>query len=135
MCLTDIECEPRVGRAEEDLAVFPLGEVSNKVSTACARCLDTLGNYRVVILDILATGDNGVNVMCGLLDVALDIHSEPRGLGDGETEVKGDDTRNASKTNEETPSVVNGDNTRVGRREDGILVCSNNDDGNDRGGW
>ena len=47
----------------------------------------------------------------------------------------GDNTGNASKTNEDTPSVVDGDCTRVGRRKDGLFVCSNDDDTEERGSW
>ena len=133
MFSTDIECEPRVGRAEKNFAIFPLREVGNKVSTACARCLDALGNNRIVVLNVLATGENVFDVLCGLFNVALNIHSKTRGLRNGETEVKGNDTGNASETNEETPSVVDGKSTREGRVEDGILVGSNDDDTNERG--
>lgn len=117
------------------LAVFPLAKVSNKVGTGCARCLDTLGKNGIIILNVPAGGEDVVNVLCGLLNVALNIHSETRGFWNGKTEVKGNDTRNASKTDEETPSVVDGDSARVRRRKDGILVCRNNDDRDDRGSW
>lgn len=133
--LTDIERKPRVGCAKENLAVFPLGEVSDKVGTACARRLDALGNNRIIILDVLAGGENILDVLCGLFNVALDIHRKTWSLGDGETEVQGNDTGNATETDEETPSVVDGNRTRVRGREDSILVRRNDNDADERGDW
>ena len=102
--------------------------MSNKVGTTRARSLDALGHNGIVVLDVPTNGEDVLDILRGLINVALDIHSETRGLWDGETEVEGNHTGNASKPDEETPSMVDGNDTRPWRAEDLILVCRNDDD-------
>lgn len=68
--------------------------------------------YEAVIgtgLDALVVS---IDVLDSLLHVALDIEGETRGLWDGETEVKSNATGDTSETDEETPTVVNGNGVR-----------------------
>ena len=68
-------------------------------------CLYTLDSC--VGVDVkLASGNKVVDILGSLLYIALDIHSETRCFRDGETEVKGDNTRNTAKTDENTPAIV-----------------------------
>lgn len=62
-----------------------------------------------------AGGEEVVNVLGRLHDVTLNIHGETRGLGDGETEVEGDDGGNDAEADKETPHLVN-------VREDGGVI-------------
>lgn len=55
--------------------------------------------------DVLAFDDVG-NISGGLFEVALNIHGESRSLGDGQTEVEGDTSRDSTETDEETPHEV-----------------------------
>lgn len=109
--------------------------MSDEVGTSCVGRLYALGYNGVLVPNVPAGGDDVFNVMGCLIDVAVDIHSETRCFRNGETEVKGNNTRNASKADEETPGIVDGDSTRVRSCEDGILVCSNDDDADNRGNW
>ena len=109
--------------------------MSDEIGAACARSLDALGNNRIRILDVPSGDENVIDVLCGLVNIAFDIHGETRCLGNGKTEVKGDDTRNATKTDEKTPSVVDGESAREGSFKDGVLVCSNDDDTDEGRSW
>lgn len=64
------------------------------------------------------------------MDITLDIHGKARGLGDSETEVKSDDTRDTTKTDEQTPHGV--DVSKDGRviGQQGALVSGNDNNGN-----
>lgn len=102
-----VECKPRVRRADEDLHVLPLGEMSSEILPACLG--NGCPNDRCILInavDILALVEDSVNVGRGLVDVALDVHSESRSLRDGEPEVEGNDSGDATETNEETPHRV-----------------------------
>ena len=70
-----------------------------------------------------------------LLHVSLDIEGEPRGFGDSETEVKSDNTRDASETDEETPAKVDAVGCGGGVLEDGAFVGMYDDEGNKSGSW
>ena len=67
-----------------------------------------LGGNNAVIGTLLDTLEVTLDVPNGLLHVTFDIEGETGSLGDSETEVKSDNTGNASETDEETPAVVNG---------------------------
>ena len=75
-----------------------------------------------------------VNVPEGLPHVTLDIEGEPRGLGNSETEVESDTSGNATETDEETPTVVNGRGFGGRPVQNGILVSCDNDEGDEGGG-
>ena len=47
-----------------------------------------------------------LDVFSGLLNVALNIHGETGGFGDGKTEVKSNAAGNAAKTDKDTPDVI-----------------------------
>lgn len=71
---------PGPGGTEEDLAVLPLGEVSEEVAARSNGSL-SLGNDGLVVVGNVSTGrKEGIYVGGSLLDVALDIHGETRGL-------------------------------------------------------
>lgn len=63
--------------------------------------LDVVFGGFLVFEDLLDVG-------CGLVDIALDIHGEAGGFGDSETEVERDAAGNASEADEEAPHVVDG---------------------------
>lgn len=95
--------------------------------------LDALDN-RIGVDLVSASGKEGVDVLRGLLDVALDIHGVTRGLGDGETEVEGDNRRDGTETDEQAPAVVDG---IVGYRsvKDLVLVSLGDDESDEGGGY
>ena len=101
-----VESEPRPGRAEQNLSVLPLTEVMAEVLPAGLGNID-LGGDNTVIRGGLDTLPVALDVPNSLLHVALDIEGETRGFGDGKTEVKSDNTGDASKANEETPAEIN----------------------------
>ena len=102
-----IENEPGPSSAEQDLAILPLTEVLAAVSPRGLRDVDLVGDEAIIW-----TGLNAlpvpINVFDSLLHVTLDVEGETRGLGDSETEVESDTGGDASKTDEETPAIVNG---------------------------
>jgi hypothetical protein len=71
---------------------------------------------------IFGVGHNNANVVGSLGNVALDIHGETRGFGDGEAEVERNAARNGTETDENTPTVV--DLVKIcGPVNDTRLVC------------
>ena len=56
------------------------------------------------------------------LHVPFNIHSEPWGLWDGETDIEGDGARNATQADENTPAVVHMLQLVETVRDDGIFV-------------
>jgi len=82
----NVEGKPRPGGTKEDLAVLPLTKVVGEVSPGSLRDLGTLVVVDGVD-DIGAGGKIRVDILRGLLDVALDVHGVAGSLGDGETEV------------------------------------------------
>lgn len=73
--------------------------------------IDLVGDYAVIWtgLDALPVS---IDVLEGLLHVTLDIEGETRGLWDSETEVESNTTGDASETDEETPTVIDGNGVR-----------------------
>jgi hypothetical protein len=105
MKCTYIESKPRVCSAQQNFAVLPLGEVSSEIGPGSLGRLCTLDHG--IRVDNKGTGSQDVlNILCGLLNIALDIHGETRSFWDGQTEVEGNTARNAAKTNKDTPQVV-----------------------------
>ena len=94
-----------------------------------------LGGDDAVIGSGLDTLPVALNVLDGLPHVTLDIEGESRGFGDGETEVKSNDTRDTSETDEETPAEVNAVGRGGGIRKDGAFVGVHDDEGNEGGTW
>lgn len=92
-------------------------------------------------------GDNGivgsecftlpvsVDIPESLVHVTLDIESETRSFGDGETEVKSDASWNASKTDEETPAVVDRFGIGGGLGKNVVLVSCDDNDRDDAGSY
>jgi hypothetical protein len=124
---TYVESKPGVGSADQDFQVLPLAEVCPEVSAGCLRGFDTL-DRGIFVRDRLAGCQYVVNICGGLGDIALDIHGEPRSLWDGETEVECNNTRDASKTNHETPGMIDRDIAGERRVEDRVLICFDNND-------
>ena len=94
-----------------------------------------LGGDDAVIGSGLDTLPVALDVLDSLFHVTVDIEGETRGLGDGETEIKGDNTGNASKTDEETPAEVNAVGCGGGIGKDGAFVGVHDDEGYERGSW
>jgi hypothetical protein len=84
-----------------------LTEVAAEVSPRSLGNIDLVGDEAVIWRGLDALAGN-IDVLDGLFHVTFDVEGETRGLWDGETEVESDDTGDASKTDEETPTVVNG---------------------------
>jgi hypothetical protein len=124
-----IESEPRVSTAKEDAEIAPLAIVVPEVGQGSLGCIDAVNGFILVDVgrDVL---DDLFDVGGGLVKVALNVHSEARGFGDGETEVEGDASGDAAETDEEAPHVVDGlevCDVRFG--ENGILVAGGDDEG------
>ena len=77
-----------------------------EVGPACLGNFD-LGGDNAVIGTSLGTFPVTLDIPDSLVHVTVDIEGETRGFGDSETEVKSDNTGDASETDEETPTVVN----------------------------
>jgi hypothetical protein len=60
----------------------------------------------LVVVHVASSREESVDVGRGLLDVALDVHGEARGLGEGEAEVEGDSSGNGAESDEEPPAEV-----------------------------
>ena len=54
----------------------------------------------------IAGGENVLDILGSLPDVALDIHGETRSFWDGESEIEGNATGDAAQADEDTPAVV-----------------------------
>jgi len=91
--------------------------------------IDLVGD-NAVIGTLLNTLVGTLDIPDGLLHVTLDIEGETGGLGDGETEVKSDNTGNASETDKETPAVVD---SPGGVDKHGALVGVDDDEGDEGG--
>jgi hypothetical protein len=126
---TNIESEPGVRATEQNFAVLPSGEVSSEIGKGSPGRFCALDNS--IWVDYESSGGQDVlDIFRGLLNVALDIHSETGGFGDGKTEVKGDAAGNAAKTDENTPHVIDmveGVDVVV---QDGVLESSDKDQAN-----
>ena len=59
------------------------------------------------------------------MNVALDIHSETGCFWDGETEVKGDAARNATKTHKDAPQIIDVMESGKIVVQDGVFESSN----------
>ena len=130
---TYVESEPRPGATEQNLSIFPPTKVPAEVGPTGFGDINLVGDDAVIGsgLDTLV---GTLDIPDGLLHVTFDIKGETRGLGDGETEVKGDNTGNASKTDEETPAEVNAVGGSGGIGENGALVGMDDDEGDEGGG-
>lgn len=101
----DVEREPGPSTTEQDLAVLPLSIVSPEVTTRSLGCRGSFDG-RVGVDDKGTSGEVGVDILRGLLDVSLDIHGVSRSFGDCKTEVQGDGTGNTTETDQDSPAVV-----------------------------
>jgi hypothetical protein len=108
--------------------------VPAEVGPACLGDVNLVGDNAVIGAG-LDTFPVSFDVPDSLFHVTFDIEGETRGLGDSETEVKGDNTRDASETDEETPTVVNGVGFSSGIGKNGALVGVNDDEGDESGSW
>lgn len=128
----DIESEPGHGGTEKDLEVLPLGEVGAEVGERALGDRGVLDNDFVVLIGLEVVAvllKDGGDITLGLVQVVLDIEDETGGLGDGQTEVDGDQGRQASETDENAPDIVQ----VLGVGNDGVLEGSKEDDGNNTG--
>ena len=73
--------------------------------------------------DVHARSEEVFDVLCGLLDLELDVHGESRRLWDGEAEVEGDRTGDAPEADEQAPHVVDVCDIPC----QGVLVCDDDD--------
>lgn len=92
----------------------PLAVVAPEVGPAGLRGIETLtrvlkdgGTADLVWLAFMLTRLVGLNIRNGLLRIAGNIKSVARSLRDGETEVQGNATGNGTKTDDNTPHLVN----------------------------
>jgi hypothetical protein len=109
--------------------VLPLAEVFPKVGKRSPGSVNTLNGFALVEVGLPALQDLG-DIGLGLVNVAFDIHGETRSFGDRQTEVQSDASRNAAKTDEEPPHVVDGGEFGdVWFGEDCTLVCGGNNKG------
>lgn len=84
--------------------------------------------YDSIIVNVEgASGEEVVDVIAGLLNVPLDIHSETRSLRDSQAVIESDNSREAAETDEDAPHIVNmgQDSGVVGK--DGALECGTDD--------
>jgi hypothetical protein len=127
-----VESEPRPGSADQNLSILPLTKVVAEVFPASLGNIDLVGDDTVI-----RSGRNtlpvALDIPNSLLHVGLDIEGKPRGFWDRETEVKSDNTGDASEANEETPAVVNAVGFGGGVAEDGAFVGVHDDEGNESG--
>lgn len=104
---THVKGEPRPGSTEQNLSVLPLTKVVTEVGPACLGNFDLVGDHAVV-RNGFGSLDGLIDILESLLHVAFDIEGETGCFGDGESEVKRYATGHTSKTDEETPAVVDG---------------------------
>jgi len=91
--------------------------------------LDAL-DKKIVVSVALAAGQDILNVVGGLVNVAFDIHGETGGFWDSQAEVESDNSGNATETDEETPHEVDGTEVcYVSFFENRALVGCGNDEG------
>jgi len=94
-----------------------------------------LGGNDAVIRSGLDTLPVALDILDRLLHVTVDIEGETRGFRDGEPEVEGNNTGDASEADEETPADVNAIGCGGGILEDGAFVGVHDDEGNEGGSW
>ena len=124
---THVDREPRVAHPDERHKVLPLAEEAHEVpprSLGSAHAID----HRVRVDVIRARGEEVLDVLGRLLDVALDVHRETGRLGDGKTEVEGNAAGNAAETDEDTPHEVDVCEYRGVIVEECVLVRRNNNE-------
>ena len=127
-----VESEPGPRSAEQDLSMLPLTEVMAEVSPRGLGDIELVGDESVIFTGWSAL-QVPINIPEGLPHVTLDIEGETRGLGDSKTEVESDHAGDASKSDEETPAIVNGLGICSGLRKNGALVGCDNDHGDEGG--
>lgn len=90
-------------------------------------------NFLLGVVNSTETDDTTLfDVLGGLDDITVDIHGVARSFGDGQTEVEGNGSWNATNTDQETPGAVDGD--WVGKIAiDDVVLQSLNDDKGDKG--
>lgn len=74
-----------------------------------------------------ARGEEVVDVVTGLLNVALDVHSEAGCLWDGEAVIESDDSGETAKTDEDAPHIVDMGQDGGVVSKNGALECGNDD--------
>ena len=84
----------------------PLGEVLQEVTLTRLGSRDALHD-RIWIYNESAVREEVLNIGRRLLDIALDIHREPRCFGNRQTEIEGNASGNAAKADEDSPHGVN----------------------------
>lgn len=130
---SNVKGEPGVGSTKENLAVLPLGEVADEVGPG------GLGEFGALVVangvnNVGTGGEVRVDVLRGLLDVALNVHSVTGSLGDSETEVEGNASGDTADTDKSTPALVNGLEVVNGLRKNALLETSNGNNGDDSAG-
>ena len=124
--------------------MLPLGVVAAKVlPTGLGDLKPTLGvlddgnTSDLVGMTLGFTLDVSLGVFTGLLNIASHIEGVPRRLGDGQTEVESNASRNSAETDDDTPHLVNGQtaNTATGSGSfgghQGFLETRSNDESDD----
>ena len=90
-------------------------------------------NGTIFLSDISAGGEDILDILGSLGDIAFDIHGETGSLGDGETEVESNKAGNATQTDENTPHVIDGLSSGEFSCDDGFLVSFDDDETDDSG--
>ena len=80
-----------------------------------------------------ARGEEVVDIVARLLNVALDVHGEARRLWDGKTVIESDDSGETAETNEDAPHIVDMGQHGGVISKDGALERGNNDQGDKSG--
>lgn len=140
---THVQSKPTVRRTKENLEVLPLTKMCAEVTPAGSGSVYALDESFLVNLFVLSSCDVG-DIVCRPVNVALNIHGEPRRLRNCETEEKPNDAGDASEADENTPDIVNplkilkvgvGVIDTVRGFANAILVRRDNSQANERGSF
>jgi hypothetical protein len=142
-----IEEEPGASRAKKDFAMLPLAVVAPEVAPGglgrvetLTRVLEDGSSADFVGFAFSNTCLVGFDVLDGLLGVAGYIESITWCLGDGETEVQGDAAWDGTKTDYDTPHLVDSELADARAVSDGlrgrerVLEAGGDDECDDGGG-
>jgi len=152
---TDVESEPRIRSPDEHFQILPLGEMMCEIRPRRFRRLRTSDDIRIHLCLSWFLDNRIIDIRLSLINVPLDIHNcnkmywsvcvfregkegstITRSFGDGETEVKSDNSWDTSETDEKSPDLVDvcisiGNAVPI----DGVLVCCCDDQSHQSRGW
>ena len=106
--------EPRASRSEKYFAMSPLAVMANKVAPACLGRRETLSGILqdssaadLVGVTLGSAGGISFDVLDGLLGIAGHIEGITGSLGNGETEIESNAAWHSTKSDNDTPRLVN----------------------------